>query len=206
MIQASFRWPLAQPSQEGESSGCMERANQSIYKFHMPPILSLTANGFFTAKPCLRPDQRSNGCDYISSLPEQFLGFPMDSALKLCFSFILCIRWSDGRSLYSWSDGCSIVSSMTGPAEAYLTGHWNNTLGSQVDVVANNGRLSGTYYTAVSSGEKIGGTELTGTYRDTTDGVLIALTVQWALVRTVKRDYRKQRGTEKHSMMRQSSV
>jgi hypothetical protein len=71
--------------------------------------------------------------------------------------------------------------------EDFLTGRWKNELGSEVDLRAAKGQLTGLYETRVSGGEKINETPLLGTYRDTPDGVFITIIVQWTYVKDGQR-------------------
>jgi hypothetical protein len=71
--------------------------------------------------------------------------------------------------------------------EDFLVGRWRNELGSEVDLVAKDGQLTGLYQTNVSGGERIDKTPLLGTYRDAADGVFITIIVQWTYMKDGQR-------------------
>jgi hypothetical protein len=58
---------------------------------------------------------------------------------------------------------------------AQIIGEWKNQLGSTMELVANDGLLSGWYTTAVVSPPS----SLKGTYQESNDGILLAFNVQW---------------------------
>jgi hypothetical protein len=74
--------------------------------------------------------------------------------------------------------------------EAYLSGHFRNNLGSTIVVEAKNGIITGQYQTSVVDGDpNIDSHLVQGTYKGTSDGVLITFSVQWTFKRETKVTY-----------------
>ena len=85
---------------------------------------------------------------------------------------------------------------LTWSAEEFLTGEFQNNLGSHCNLIAKDGKISGEYFTKPSRGKLIQpGFPITGVYTPVKDGALLTMIV------TYKMEGEKSNGLEKFSQV-----